>query len=551
MNRLWRVLPAAATLTQLIASSAHANPTVIVISGGNSEFENHGRYYEKIEQLMQLYPATSWNHYHLVADGPGTQPNSPALDEERGSPVVDAEGKAKLVRRDPPSGAVFYKAATIDSIREAFQKASRDLKPDEPVLVYISDHGSLNNDGVSTVRLWKSFMTSDEISRNVLLLNERQRVVMFHEQCFGGDGVEELFGPNGKLHADGKQRNACGFSASSPGRTSSSTEQLMPLLYQSLQNPKLRSSLTDTEGAHQFSGLLNQAHLRFTTNPLSSSEIFLLSYLEQNQTKARPQSGEENCKNPNLITQSPVVRTVGEAALLDQKETFKSWASQVNLTAGEIQKLRKRCNALAKVDVSDSAAVRGVLDKCSGELHVQANKIAQKMFKQKQEIGELFLASLSPELQQVPAKIKKAHNILKLIHGNLSDEQEKENPDPNKIARMKKGIENKQAEMNQLEELARPIREGQKSAVEGKNPEFLKFLANRKKENILKDFLEGQEELKENMTLKSHIARIKYPDQLSTALDLVSQDADALATYLALLKCETEPFGIKDGKKND
>jgi septation ring formation regulator EzrA len=288
---------------------------------------------------------------------------------------------------------------------------------------------------------------------------------------------------------------------------------------------------------------MNQAHLKFTTNPLSSSEIFLLSYLDQKNSAPARIPVRKKCKNDSQIIGTSVMQSMEDAALVGPREYFKNWQSKVTLPPEEIQKIKARCNAMSQVDLNDRSAVHSVLDKCENDLSKRVGKISKELFDQKKEIGKLYLESLPPELKSVPDKINGIQKVLKIINENLADEEDKKPPSPEKIARMQKGIKSRKEELEKLEHLAQPIREGQIAAVEGRNTEFTQFLESKQKGDLLKALQQTLEEKKEIVRLQSHIARVKYPEQLTTALDLVSKDPNALSTYLRLLKCESEGFG--------
>ena len=195
-------LTAAFFLFCISISTAHAQKTIILLSGGGGPFTNHTRYYDNIDNVANLHPAPEWKRYYLVADGPGKRAN--LLSEQL---VRNLEFK----RIDPTSIGKKepYLAATQENLTKVIQNiASRSPQDTDPVVIYVTDHGGVNS--VTQERhilLWGERLLESQFREIIKMIPLQRPVRLIFDQCFGGGMIEALW------DQQNLRPRSCGFAA--------------------------------------------------------------------------------------------------------------------------------------------------------------------------------------------------------------------------------------------------------------------------------------------------------------------------------------------------
>ncbi len=99
--------------------------------------------------------------------------------------------------------------ARLSTLKRWFETSGRELRPGEPLFLFVTDHGTGNTDDPDNgaISLWNEKLTVNELRDLIGLLPDGARVVMVMSQCYSGSFANVMY-PPGSGEPSG---NVCGF----------------------------------------------------------------------------------------------------------------------------------------------------------------------------------------------------------------------------------------------------------------------------------------------------------------------------------------------------
>jgi hypothetical protein len=302
-----------------ISLESHAAPTAFLISGGIRPTSNYCRYYQNLERANRTFAAPAWNRINLVADGAGTLANSVECDAE-GKVVTDSDGRPKLTRHDPPGGV--QGAATAQEISRLVREQVKSLQADDPVVIYVTDHGDIENKRV-LIRLWHEDLTIEQFREVIRLIPDSHRIVLMQDQCFGGGMLEALWNTDGSV-----KPNTCGIAAASATEPAFDGGGIMRTIDETLQNQGKDGEVRADE-IHQL--LLKSSEIY--SAPVATSDLFLEKYLLSHPVQANTSPCLPGIES---MTELSATASASLKALLEKKRANLTENLQTQLKRSEL-----------------------------------------------------------------------------------------------------------------------------------------------------------------------------------------------------------------------
>lgn len=292
--------------TALFAFEAYGSPTVVAISGGIGPLSNHGRYYVNLEKLQKNFK--KWKIFNLVADGPGSkQPNSLESDYQ-GTVSFDQQGLPILAHLEPKAN--YTGPATQQAIAKTVKDQSGLLKPDEPILIYITDHGGTGSGPENReAELWGEKLPVPDLRTMIKPLAGKHPVVLLNDQCYGG-GMLEAAWENGTLLP-----GICGFASASASQVALHGGGIMENIDKVCNAKPAGAPCTFSEVYRHIKISENWHH---DSTPISTSDLFLQKIADKNPTLLHEFSKAEycvSCNSKSLFTGFSKIDEIANASL--------------------------------------------------------------------------------------------------------------------------------------------------------------------------------------------------------------------------------------------
>src|SRR5262249_49160144 len=201
---------------------------VLIIDGGSTPAQNYQSHLLHVQQMAELVRRAGVQADHLTifaSDGANPGPDLAVRDvePERDFWLLDGTRLDRTLRPvtyvDSVVPGVILEAARRDRLRRWFKIASRRLGPDDTLLLYVTDHGTRNeqNTANNRITLWgkDEWLSVRELAELIGKLDPRVRVVTLMSQCYSGAFANLI-----DVHpADGvPSGGVCGFYSSTPER---------------------------------------------------------------------------------------------------------------------------------------------------------------------------------------------------------------------------------------------------------------------------------------------------------------------------------------------
>ena len=208
-------------LTPSLVSTAQASngPTdwAIVISGGANYWNNHARYWNDLSEMYEIltgtYGYTAANIFVLYADGDPPYADPDALDpEEDPLPPPPYDGNcwdAAHTHAYYPTDIIDYAAtsANIDTVTDLIAASGHC---GDTLFVFVTDHGG----GGGTINLWGESITSATFASHMNDITKYCWRAFEMEQCFSGQMIPDLSGPNTAIATAAGSTTSCGAGSS-------------------------------------------------------------------------------------------------------------------------------------------------------------------------------------------------------------------------------------------------------------------------------------------------------------------------------------------------
>ena len=191
----------------------------ILINGGKQpaiNFQSHFHHLEDMHAVLIARGIPARNITVFSADG-----NSPTPDMETssGNPppnywLVEGTHVGKALRPhrvqvNTTWEGVAMRAAKLTTLRTWFREASRRIRPGDILLIFVTDHGTLNpaDDSNNLIALWGEDLSVLELRALLGHLKPGVQVAMVMSQCYSGAFANTMYNL-GDSHPSG---NVCGF----------------------------------------------------------------------------------------------------------------------------------------------------------------------------------------------------------------------------------------------------------------------------------------------------------------------------------------------------
>lgn len=174
--------------------NATGSKYAVLICGGFSWGSLYTRYYTDLQEmyvtLINTYNYPEENIYVLCADGDADGSGTIAFSGEERSMDLDGNGTSDC-----------NTAATSDNIFSTFSDLNTKMTSDDILFVFTTDHGNNSYDPAvydeGLLSLWNyESMRDDEFADAVNQIESYQYQMFCMEQCFSGDMINDLWGPN-------------------------------------------------------------------------------------------------------------------------------------------------------------------------------------------------------------------------------------------------------------------------------------------------------------------------------------------------------------------
>jgi len=270
-----------------------------MVNGGGTKAQNYQSHFLHLRRLLELLARAGVPSDHITvfsADGAAPEADMAVREIEpeadfrllRGT-RLGAALATQIVYANSEIPGVPLRAATRAGLTAWFKQARRQLRPGDTLLLYVTDHGSKNDEDTADNRivLWgeKESLSVKELAGLVGQLDRGVRVVALMSQCFSG-AFANLMSVRAR---DGQPSGGvCGYFSSTPDRPAYGCY------------PENRGKDNVGHSFHFFQALetspaLPQAHLEVLATdrtpdvPIRTSQVYLERLLE----RAANHAGEE------------------------------------------------------------------------------------------------------------------------------------------------------------------------------------------------------------------------------------------------------------------
>ena len=210
-----------------VSPAAHLH--VLMVNGGGSKAQNYQSHFLHLRRLLELLARAGVPSDHITvfsADGPAPEADMAVREIEpeadfrllSGTRLAAALG-TQIEYANSEIPGVPLRAATREGLTAWFKQARRRLRPGDTLLVYVTDHGSKNDQDTADNRivLWgeKESMSVKELAALLRELQPGVRVVALMSQCFSGAFANLMSVRARKGQPTGA---VCGYFSSTPDR---------------------------------------------------------------------------------------------------------------------------------------------------------------------------------------------------------------------------------------------------------------------------------------------------------------------------------------------
>ncbi len=201
----------------------------VLINGGGRpaiNYQSHLLHLKEFNDLMRRpgVPASNVTTFNADGSDPGADLAVREIQAEedfwllRGT-RLERHLRTQVKYENSAIEGVVLQPATPAALRAWFEDAATRLRPGDTVLLYVTDHGTKNEDDVSNnyITLWgeKVSLSVTELQKMIALLDPGVRIVVLMSQCYSGAFANLMY--TGAV--DGVPRgNVCGYFSSTADR---------------------------------------------------------------------------------------------------------------------------------------------------------------------------------------------------------------------------------------------------------------------------------------------------------------------------------------------
>lgn len=286
--------------TRIFAPPVQPNPNleVLMINGGGNPQLNYQSHLLHLRHLRDLLLHSGVNAQRisiLASDGADPAPDLSVRDVQPEEDFWRLQGTHLEGRLQTPTTLIdstleqaALEPATREHLEAWFKNAASRLKPDDTLLLYVTDHGTRNgNDPLDNmIMLWgnDAFISVKELQQLLGLLDPGVQVVSVMSQCYSGGfaGLAGVYDDKG-LPAG----NVCGFFSSTAER------KAYGCFTQNLGKDNVGHSFELMRALERGSRTLEQAHQEVLVHdltpdvPLRSSDVYLQNLVGRDASAKR------------------------------------------------------------------------------------------------------------------------------------------------------------------------------------------------------------------------------------------------------------------------
>jgi thiol-disulfide isomerase/thioredoxin len=207
----------------------HSRTHALLINGGGSSrinYQSHLLHVKRIYRILNEAGVPASNISILSADGSDPAPDLATREVQKEDRFWMLAGTrlAKFLR--PPINytnseiqAAVLQPATRDNLKQWFETAETELLPEDTLLLYVTDHGTRNEEDLSNnqITLWGKGenIGVEELRDLINKLHPSVKVITLMSQCFSGSFANLMYGQAGD---EAPRRNFGGFFSSTADR---------------------------------------------------------------------------------------------------------------------------------------------------------------------------------------------------------------------------------------------------------------------------------------------------------------------------------------------
>lgn len=215
--------------SRVVAAGDAANTHALLINGGGTRrinFQSHLLHIERIYRLLNEAGVPANQIAILSADGSDPAADLATRDTHSVSDYwllagtrLDRALRPTIKFTNSEVQGASLEAATRENLRLWFEDAAGSLKSGDTLLIYVTDHGTLNEEDLANNRitLWgeDESIGVDEFGELISLLQPTVRVVVLMSQCFSGSFANLIYRRPG---SEAPRPNLSGFFSSTADR---------------------------------------------------------------------------------------------------------------------------------------------------------------------------------------------------------------------------------------------------------------------------------------------------------------------------------------------
>ncbi len=210
--------------------SEHHRLTAVLINGGERPALNYQSHLLHVKQLHQLLRRSGIPESAIAifsSDGSDPEADLAVRELQRetdfwllGGTRLERGLRTQITYENSEIAGVTLRPATNETLRTWFQDAARRIRPGETLLLYVTDHGTKNDEDTSNNRitLWgeDASLSVTELRELLGLLDPGVRVVTLMSQCYSGAFANLMYTDAADATPHG---NVCGFYSSTAERS--------------------------------------------------------------------------------------------------------------------------------------------------------------------------------------------------------------------------------------------------------------------------------------------------------------------------------------------